>query len=130
MFRKFTDFFINGKRATNTRYPQEGTLKVLDTEKNFPKGITPPLFEGSKWVVADKNDLESVEGIEDATVTFYHYWVDEHTAVESYDKNTGKLVFKYPSRFTTTTMYGEDEHTSAFKYILENIPTMFKNKNI
>ena len=125
----FTDLFVNGIRADNTRYPENGYLKAVDTETNFNAISETPLFAPSKWFIAHKEDLEKVEGIEDATVSFYHYWIDEHTAVESYDRDSGKLVLKYPSRFTISTIYSPEEHTSALNYFLENIPTMFKNAN-
>jgi len=125
----FVDLFVNGIRADNTRFPESGYLKALDTETNFKTIGETPLFAPSKWFIAHKEDLEKVAGIEDATVSFYHYWVDEHTAVESYDRESGKLVLKYPSRFTISTIYSPEEHTSALKYYLENIPTMFKNAN-
>ncbi len=124
-----TDLFINGVRAANTRYPAEGTLKAVKTENDFPDISSTPLFAPSKWFIAYKDDLKNVDGIEDATVNFYHYWIDEHTAIESYDRETGKLTMKYPSRFTISSIYAPEEHTSALKYFLENIPSMFKNKN-
>lgn len=125
----FVDLFVDGKRATNTRFPATGYLKAVETESNYKTIGETPLFVPSKWFIAFKEDLKDVPGIEDATVNFYHYWVDEHTPVESYDYDTGKLVLKNPSRFTITTIYQPEEHTSALKYYLENIPTEFKNKN-
>lgn len=125
----FTDLFVNGKRANNTRYPSSGTLEAKRTENDFKSETGIPINIPSKWVLVNASDLEDVENIENATVNFNHYWVDEHTPVESYDKTTGKLTFKYPSRFTITTNYGDSCHASAFKYYLENVPTMFKNKN-
>ena len=125
----FVDLFVNGVRADNTRFPESGYLKALDTEVNFKTIGETPLFAPSKWFIAHKDDLEKVDGIEDATISFYHYWVDEHTAIESYDRESGKLVMKYPSRFTISTIYSPEEHTSALNYFLENVPTMFKNSN-
>ena len=118
-----TDLFVNGKRADATRYPKEGTLRALDTETN-----SRVLFAPSKWFIADKKDLEQVEGITDAIVNFYHWWVDEHTPVESYDPDTGKLTMAYQSRFSINTIY-EASETAALYYFLTNVPTMFSAPN-
>ncbi len=118
------DLFVNGKRYCRTRYPKEGEplLKALDTEVNRA-GIG--LFDSSKWFVADKKDLENIPDVENTTVNFFHYWVDEHSPVESYDRETGKLVLKNASRFAITTQYEPEENTSALRYCLENVPCTF-----
>lgn len=118
------DLFVNGKRADNTRYPEHGYLKCVDTENNVPT-----LFASSKWFIANKEDLENIDRIEDATVNFYHFWIDEHSPIESYDRNTGKLTMKYPSRFAITNIYYPEEDTSALNYYLENIPKTFSKPN-
>ena len=118
----FTDLWVNGRRAQLTRYPKSGDLKALDVEVNCGSN----LFDSSKWFIADTNDLNGIDGIEDATVNFYHYWVDEHTPVESYDRETGKLIMKYASRFSITT---NEAHTSCLKYYLTNIPSTFSEQN-
>lgn len=118
----FTDLWVNGIRAKTTRYPKEGDLKALDTETNSGK----ELFESSKWFVADTGDLNGIDGIEDAIVNFYHYWIDEHTPIESYDRNTGKLTMKYASRFLITT---NEKHTSCLRYYLTNVPSTFSEPN-
>ena len=123
------DLIVNGKRAKNTRYPKSGYLKAVETENDFAQCDSVPFFAGSKWVKVNKEDLENIDGIESATVNFYHYWVDEHTPIESYDKSSGILTFKYPSRFTVSTIYSPKEHTSAFRYHLENLPSTFGNAN-
>lgn len=127
-FWNLTDLFVNGKRANNTRFPAEGTLKCLETENDISNGEL-SLFRSSKWFIAKKEDLEKIDGIENATVNFYHHWIDEHTPIESYDKESGKLVMKYPSRFMISTIYEPEEDTSALNYYLENIPSMFLKKN-
>lgn len=120
----FTDFFVNGKRAAETRYPKEGTFRALKTEND----VTYPLFSPSKWFIADKKDLEGIAGIEDAAVNYYHFWIDEHSPVESYDAESGKLTMLYESRFAISTTYSEHE-TSALYYYLTNVPCMFGEKN-
>ena len=122
----FTDLYVNGKRASVARYPREGTLQALDTEINVPG--CKDLHNGSRWFIADKRDLEDIEGIEHAIVSFYNFWVDEHSPVESYDRETGKLVMKYRSRYKNSTNYGNND-PSAFNYYLENVPVAFGAPN-
>lgn len=107
----FTDLYVNGKRASLSRYPEEGFFKIVEAEDNGEG-----LYDFSKWFIADKKDLENVENIEDCMLSFCHYWIDEHTPIESYDRQTGKLVMKYYSRFNIT---------HNFQYYLENVPSTF-----
>lgn len=121
---RFTDLYVNGKPAKVARYPKNSTLKAITTE-NPDKWA---LDNGSKWFVAFKDDLKNIDGIEDAIVSFNHFWIDEHSPVESYDRDTGKLVLKYCSRFMITVNYSQNSN-SALHYYLENIPTFFSDEN-
>ncbi len=125
--RCFDDLFVNGKRASKTRYPKVGTFKAVATEIDVGEGGNPRA--SSKWFIAHKEDLEYISNIEDATINFFHYWVDEHTPVESYDRESGKLVLKYQPRYQMSTQYEPDDHTSALHYYLENVPEEFSEKN-
>lgn len=120
----FTDLYVNGRRAEAARYPREGTLRAVDTEHSDATR----LGDGSRWFIAHREDLAGIDGIENATVSFYHYWVDEHSPVESYDPDTGKLVMQYRSRFRMTVNYGKND-TSEFCYYLENIAAGFGAPN-
>lgn len=123
----FTDLYVNGKASKRTRYPKTGALDAVTTE--LPNGA---FFEGSKWFIAKKEDLEGVDGIENATVSFYHYWIDEHSPVESYDKESGKIVMVNRSRFNTTVSYNVNPKNpplaaSDLHFYLENIPQTFSD---
>lgn len=122
----FTDLVINGKRAQFTRYPKNGTLRGVATEN--PSKYRWDHMLSSKWFDAIPSDLENISGIEDAIVSFYHYWIDEHSPVESYDKKSGRMVLKYPSRFTLTTQY-DPPTFSDLHYYLENLPDFFETEN-
>ena len=126
----FTDLYVDGQRASFTRYPQSGTLRCIDTEHNEGE-----LFTHSQWFIAKKEDLANIKKIENAIVSYYHFWVDEHSPVESYDSDTGKLTMKYKSRFLISNQYEEDNekngqhNTANLEYYLENIGEMFNNPN-
>ncbi len=122
----FTDLIVNGKRAQFTRYPKDTTLKAIAVENPHP--IRWEQFHPSKWFDAYPKDLEKINGIEDAIVSFYHYWIDEHSPVESYDKKSGRLVLKYPSRFNLSVSY-DPPITSDLHYYLENLPDFFESEN-
>lgn len=124
--RYFTDLYVNGAPASVTHYPESGTLKALAVDESSYSVVKRELDGYAKYIIVNKADLEGINGIEDATVSYCHYWIDEHTPVKSYDRETGKLVFKYRSRFRATVQY-EPSATSDVHYVLENIPDRFKN---
>ena len=124
----FTDLYVNGKAAARTRYPKNSTLKAVTTE--IPGGN---LGDGSKWFIANKEDFDGIDGIENSIISFYHYWVDEHSPVESFDRETGKFVMKYRSHFNITVSYNSNPENpplaaSDLHYYLENIPQTFSEK--
>lgn len=126
----FTDLYVNSNRAKTTRYPDgDGLLTALDVENGKQTGDEWfNLGRGSKWFIAKTEDLEHIDNIEDAIISYYHYWIDEHSPVESYDRQTGKLVMQLKSRFYLTTDYEKVGMPSNLFYYVENIPCAFKNK--
>lgn len=123
---EFTDLYVDGKRAKLTRYPQEGMLRCVETEVSGSKTETEHI-EGSKWFIAHKEDLTGAEGIEDGIISYCHFWVDEHSPIESYDRETGKLTMKYKSRYLITNRYDEEHCPANFEYYIENLPGSFRN---
>lgn len=120
---KFTDLYVNGKPAKLARYPKNSTLKAVTTER----ADGTQLYDGSKWFIAFKEDLENIEGIEDAIVSYNHFWVDEHSPVAEYDRETGKLTMKYRSRFLLKVNYDSAWRRANLHYYLENIAAGFSS---
>ncbi len=118
----FSDLYVGGRRATLCRYPKNSTLRAVSTE--LP--TVTDLHTHNSWFIADKNDVLDIEGIEDSIVSFYHFWIDEHTPVAAYDKESGKITFKYRSRFALTTLYEKNEPSDMY-YYFENIPCAFSS---
>lgn len=112
----FTDLYVNGKRADLTRYPKEGFFSIIE-----PENKSGDLFAHSKWFIAHKEDLNSIRNIRDCILSFCHYWIDEHTPIEDYDPETGKLIMTYASMFN---LIGDE-----FRYYLENVSEMFAKPN-
>ncbi|MBQ8658667.1 MAG: right-handed parallel beta-helix repeat-containing protein [Clostridia bacterium] len=119
----FTDLYVNGKRATLSRYPRASFLKAETTEYPNPNGD----FIPSKWFIAEKNSVEAIDDIEHATVSFCHYFIDEHSPIESYDADTRKITLKYLPCMTMATNY-ESVNPSTFLYYLENVRKGFLSK--
>ncbi len=120
----FTDLFVNGKRASVTRYPKAGELEIVNTEEY--SGEDAPehgMWGSSKWVIVKPEDLAPLENILDATINYNHWWIDEHSPIESYDPASGKLTMAYRSRFALSGRYGKS--SSAAKYYLTGVPNMF-----
>lgn len=111
----FTDLYVNEIRAEYSRYPETGFLYKVSAENPGEE-----LYDSSKWFIAKTEDLNGIENIEDCILSYCHYWIDEHSPIESYDSKTGKLVMSYNSRFNLN---------HNFQYYLENVPSMFKKPN-
>jgi len=119
----FTDLYVDSEHAQFTRYPKDGTLTPESVDNNDKA-----LYTHSKWFIADKKDLEvikSFKNFNDCFISYNHYWIDEHTPIESYDTKTGKIVCKYYSRFSVSSLYP----ASAMHYIIENVAEAFSNPN-
>ncbi len=119
----FTDFYVDGKRAKVTRFPDSGTL---DPEAVGNEDTN--LHASCEWFIAKKEDLKKIatfKNFGDCFISYNHYWIDEHTPIKSYDLETGRIDFAYASRFSLSSKHGR----SAFHYIIENVAESFKNPN-
>ena len=120
----FTDLYVNGKRANLSRYPKTGTLHAVDTENPNPASYE----HGSRWFIANKEDLAPIDDVESTIISFYHFWTDEHSPVEHYDPETGKITMSLRSRFQLSADY-ERNATVDMHYYLENVATTFSEPN-
>ena len=117
----FTDLYVNGSRASFTRYPAEGYLYPEDVENHEGQ-----LFSGSKWFTAAEGDIRDFKNIDRVQISFCHYWIDEHTPIDSYDPETRRVTFRYRSRFNID---GGRNTSSGLEYYMENVAEMFANPN-
>ena len=121
---RFSDLYTDKKVLNISRYPKEGELKAVATEYDDSAF---GLMKGSRWFIAHKEDLEDIPDIENAGISFFHWWIDEHAQVESYDKETGKLIMNARSCYTMTADYtGKCGHIDIY-YHLENVAKGFGN---
>ena len=117
----FSDFFVNGSRAKMTRYPETGWLYAEDVENRC---LEP--FSSSKWFTAREGDFRDFKNIDRIQISFCHFWSDEHTPIESYDRESRRVTMLYRSRFSIA---GEDGTPSRFEYCLENVAEAFGHPN-
>ena len=124
----FNVFYVNGERADVTRFPESGTLRIVDADhpltKNHPHANHSTF--SSKWFRVSADDLRGLDGIDGAMIHYTHYWIDEHSPIESYDPTSGMLTMAYSSRFSIGIDYEENPHESP-KYYLTNIPNCFRS---
>lgn len=119
----FTDLYVNGKNANLARFPKNDFFKAEQTEFNK----TTDAFKPSSWFIAEKNTLEHIEDLENCILSFCHYFIDEHTPIESYDKKSRKVTLKYLPCMTMNTNY-DSPNSSTFFYYLENIKQGFNEQ--
>lgn len=117
--RDFSDLYVNGRRADYTRYPAEGFLEPEDVE-NHSAVLTSP----SSWFIAKEGDLPQGNGMQHAFISFGHYWIDEHTAVAGYDRETRKVTLAAATRFTIAPEAGP---AAKMEYYVENLADTFGN---
>ena len=119
----FTDLYVDGLRADFTYLPKEGFYESDSVENNRKE-----LFQSSKWFIAKSEDavlFKTFHNFDDCFISYNHYWIDEHSPVESIDTETGKIVMEYSSRFSIS----DTNERSKLRYKLQNVAEAFENKN-
>lgn len=121
---RFSDLYTDEKVLNVARYPREGVFTAVATEYDtMAYGHT----RGSRWFIAHKEELAEIPDIENAGVSFFHWWLDEHAKVESYDRETGKLTMNARSWYAMMADYtGKFGHVDTY-YCLENVAKGFGN---
>ena len=114
----FTDLFVDGEKADLTAIPKDGYFLAEKVENPCTD-----LFSESGWIILKpetRADFAKISNFGDCLISYCHYWVDEHSPIESYDPESGKLTMKYLSRF---------DCGGGTKYQLENVAEAFENQN-
>ena len=122
--REFADLYVNGERAKVTRYPKTGRLKIAECEDPKTEEARGIFDHSSTWFRLIPEDVAKLGDLTGATVNYFHYWVDEHSPITSYDKESGKICMKYRSRFTSSAVY-DGKDAAAIHYYLTGIASAF-----
>ena len=95
------DLFVSGLRADFTRFPRHTELSIKDAEN---KGSA--FNASSGWFEIDPEAVREAGDLTGSIASFFHYWVDEHAPVTSYDAATGRVTLAYPSRYNMMNKTG------------------------
>lgn len=119
----YTDFYVDGKRAELTRYPECGTLDPVAVEDN-----STAIHTHITWFKPTKEDFNVIskfKNINDCIVSYHHYWVDEHSPIKCCDAADGKIELEYASGYSVSSDYP----ASAMHFFVENVAEMFFRPN-
>ena len=119
----FTDLFVDGKHADCTSFPKEGVFLPEAVEKDSPE-----VGDSSKWFVPKAEQLEllkKIKKLDECIISFNHYWIDEHTPIESIDWESGRVTFKYKSKLHLC----QKNENSCMRYRIENAAEAFGYPN-
>jgi len=119
----YTDFYVDGKRAEFSRYPETGTLTSTQVENDSNE-----LCAHSNWFIAEKEDFDTITNLHNLTdciISYNHHWIDEHSRIADFDDKTGKITFETPSTFTISPK----RERSALHYVIEHVAETFRQPN-
>lgn len=119
----FTDFYVGGRRADFTAFPKDGYYAAEEVEN---KGEA--YDSQSKWFIPYEKERElfkSLRNFEDCFVSFNHFWVDEHSPIEHFDPETGKIEMQYFSRYSIH----HANPCAKMRWKLENAAEAFSHPN-
>ena len=125
-----SDLYIDGVRYYPARYPKGRFLHASSVENELAPDKIPMehAYFSSSYFSPIREDIEGMEDIAGASITFYHFWVDEHTPIAKYDAEKNIIYMKYPSCFIISTRYEPKEDTSAMRYYFENVARGFTDE--
>jgi len=119
----FEQFYVNGKRATRARTPNEGFFQVEDAtemvlhkgEGRIPEFAIQKIFLNPGDVSLLQN--ESPENIKNALITFYHKWDVTRKYIDHFDADSSVVYTRGKG------MQPWNRINRISKYYIENIPS-------
>lgn len=112
----FRSLFANGKRCTRAYLPRNDFYWIeatRDTEKTLSGG----LMDGEYSFFTREGDMKAFKNLQDVEMHVFHFWIDEHMPVVSFDPKTREVVSSRRSMFVLNDDY---THKLA-KYRIEHI---------
>jgi len=119
----FEQFYVNGKRATRARTPNEGFFQVEKAtemllhkgEGRIPEFSVQKIFLNSEDVALLQN--ESPDYIKNALITFYHKWDVTRKYIDHFDVDSSAVYIRGKGMQFWNRIDG------ISKYYIENIPS-------
>ena len=119
----FTDLFVDGRRADYTSFPKEGFYAAQEVENKAD------VYDAeSRWFIPfpeDREVFKHLRNFDDCFVSFNHFWMDEHTPIDCFEEDTGKIWMKYLSRFSIH----HENSCAKMRWKLENAAEAFELPN-
>lgn len=110
----FKSLFAGGKRCARAFLPRDGFYWIESVPGHT---LASGLFEGGDRFIAREGDVKNFKNLTDAEIHMFHFWIDEHLPVKSFDPETREVVSTHHSIFAM-----KDDYEPRFaKYRVENI---------
>jgi len=113
---KFTQLFVNGRRAMRPRLPREGYYQVVER-------IDPP--EGEYWQKGEKKfrfnpgEIDpDWRNLQDVEILAFHFWIESRMPIKSVDGSNNIVELQIPATFRLTEDF--DPNRGA-RYWVENV---------
>lgn len=90
----FHELWVNGRRATRARYPNQGYLKVRDLPDR-----TPDWFTGNSRFGYEESEFQNWAGITNAEVVVMNRWAESRLPIKAIDEKERVLSFTKRSVF-------------------------------
>lgn len=111
----FRQLFVNGRRATRSRFPKQGFYRVGDPLlRGKPAGWQ---TWGHNQFQAAPGDMRAWKNLQDVEVVALHYWIEERLPVASYDEQTRVVTSTCRTRSPLTLSWGGEPAI----YFVENV---------
>jgi hypothetical protein len=110
--RPFRQLWVNGERATRSRWPKEGYFHVEDPLSPY-RGLN---FESNSEFKAFEGDIPAYSNLHDVDVLALHFWFEEHLPIESFDPQT--RVVKLRRGTVNSLIEGWDDTSPGARYFL------------
>lgn len=84
----FKSLFVNGRRASRTRYPKEGFLEIAEVPEEFIPHVDyhhHGAFDGTKVFGFKKGDIKPWKNLTDVDLMVLEIWIDNRMPIESAD---------------------------------------------
>jgi hypothetical protein len=117
---RFRQLWVNGRRATPARFPNEGYFRTAGLGASSPKdaktGKNPEVRESIRF---QNQDIKHWSNLDDAVVSVYHSWTSSLHRIKSLDTKRHLVQFTAPS--SSPMGYWEKNQRYFVAYVREGL---------